>query len=96
VTAARLETRYELVRLKGVQNKVEIDDSQVTRCNTLANKIEARLREKEKLADLHLQYGYRSEVPALESEPRATATVLEAARRALADDDGIEDANADN
>ncbi len=87
VTAARLETRYELVRLKEVQNKVEIDDSQVNRCNSLATKIESRLREKEKLADLHLQYGYRSEVPAVDAEPRAPAVVLEAARKALADDD---------
>jgi chromosome segregation ATPase len=86
VTAAKLETRLEVVRLKEVRNKVEIDDSQVNRCNTLANKIEARLREKEKIADLHLQYGYRSEVPALDAEPRSTADVLDAARKALADD----------
>jgi chromosome segregation ATPase len=87
VTAAKLETRLELVRLKEVRNKVEIDDSQVNRCNTLANRIEARLREKEKLADLQLQYGYRSEVPALDNEPRAAADVLKAARQALAEDE---------
>jgi hypothetical protein len=66
---------------------VEIDDSQVNRCNTLASKIETRLREKEKVAELNLQYGYRSEVPALDKEPRPAEEVLKSARRALADDE---------
>ena len=86
VTAAKLETRLEVVRLKEVQNKVEIDDSQVNRCNTLANKIEARLREKEKVAELNLQYGYRSEAPILDKEPRPAAEVLKAAKKALAEE----------
>jgi chromosome segregation ATPase len=90
VTVARLETRVETLRLKQMEAKVDLDDSQVGRCNELAGKIEERLRKSEVEAKLQAEYGYRTVSPVLDREPKTTEEVLKSARHALQDDDGAE------
>jgi chromosome segregation ATPase len=91
VTVARLETRVETLRLKQMEQKVvDLDDSQVGRCNELAGKIEERLRKSEVEAKLQAEYGYRTPSPVLDREPKTTEEVLKSARQALQDDEGPE------
>jgi chromosome segregation ATPase len=88
VTVARLETRVETLRLKQMEAKVDLDDSQVGKCNELAGKIEERLRQREVEAKLQQEYGYRALSPVLDREPKTTEEVLKSARQALQEDEG--------
>jgi chromosome segregation ATPase len=85
ITVARLETRLETLRLKQMEAKVELDDSQVGKCNELASKIEEQLRRSEIEAKLQEKYGYRN-ATASEQDAKTTEEVLKAARRALQDE----------
>jgi chromosome segregation ATPase len=86
VIASRLETRVETLKLKAMEAKVDLDDSQVGKCNDLAGKIEERLAKQEMEAKLLADFGYRAATPALDREPKSTEEVLKAARKALQDD----------
>jgi len=86
VTVARLETRVENLRLKQMETKVDLDDSQVGKCNELANQIEERLRKCEMEAKLQAEYGYRTPSPVLDREPKTPEEVRKAVRKALEDD----------
>lgn len=86
VTIAKFETRQELNRLNAVRAEagVELDDSQVARCNELAAQIERRLDVQAKETDMFTRYGYGTPGPKVE-QTRPTAEVVEAAERALND-----------
>jgi chromosome segregation ATPase len=86
-TVANLETRLQLARLNATRNHstVEFDDSQVARCNQLANEISERLAVGEKEMELNAKYGYGVAQPKPE-ESKPTAEVLKAAKKALQDD----------
>jgi len=86
VTVARLETRLETLRLKQMEAKVDLDDSQVGRCNELASKIEEGLRKQEVEAKLQKDFGYRTASPVLDRDPKTAEEVRQAARQALQDD----------
>jgi chromosome segregation ATPase len=90
VKVAQLETRVETLRLKQMEAKVDLDDSQVGKCNELAGKIEERLRKSEVEAKLQAEYGYRTVSPVLDREPKTTEEVLKSARKALQDDEAPE------
>jgi chromosome segregation ATPase len=90
VTVARLETRVQTLRLKQMETKVDLDDSQVGRCNELASKIEERLRKSEAEAKLQAEYGYRTVSPVLDREPKTTEEVLKSARKALQEDEVLD------
>jgi hypothetical protein len=83
---AQLETRNEMLRLKQMEARVDLDDSQVGRCDDLASKIEERLRRSEMEAKLLAEHGYRTPSPVLDREPKTTEEVLKAARQALQED----------
>jgi chromosome segregation ATPase len=85
ITVARLETRLETLRLKQMEAKVELDDSQVGKCNELASKIEEQLRRSEVEAKLQEKYGYRN-TTTVDHDAKTTEEVLKAARRALQDE----------
>jgi chromosome segregation ATPase len=88
VKMAQLETRVETLRLKQMQDKVvDLDDSQVGKCNDLAGKIEERLRKAEVEAKLQADYGYRTPSPVLDREPKSAEEVLRDARKALQEDE---------
>jgi hypothetical protein len=86
-TVANLETRLQLARLNATRNHatVEFDDSQVARCNELANEINQRLAVDEKTIELNARYGYGIAQPKAE-ETKPTADVLKAAKKALQDE----------
>jgi chromosome segregation ATPase len=95
-TVASLQTRLELARLNATRNNatVEFDDSQVAKCNQLANEINERLAVDEKVFELNTRYGYGTSQPKAE-ETKPTAEVLKAARKALQDESEAR-ASADN
>jgi chromosome segregation ATPase len=86
VSAEKLKTRIELLRLKRMEARVELDDSQVGKCNELLGKIDEALRKSEMEAKLQADFGYRTATPGTDREPKSTEEVLKAARRALQED----------
>ncbi len=89
VTVARLESQLEI--LKGRQmdkGVVDLDDSQVARCNELAAKIKADLERADEEAKLYAKYGYNVGSQYTDREPKSTDEVLRAARKALQEDEG--------
>src|SRR5262249_14857848 len=87
VTVAQLETRLEMVKLKQVDCPIEVDESQVNRCNVLAKKLEEQLAKDEKETELFTRYGYKDNKNTVYREERTREDVLQAAKRALLDDD---------
>jgi chromosome segregation ATPase len=88
VTVARLETQLETLKLRQMQDRVvDLDDSQVARCNELANQIKEELLKSEVEAKLYLEHGYRTPAQVIDREPKSPDEVLKAARKALQEDD---------
>jgi hypothetical protein len=82
VVIAKFETRQELNRLSAVRNEagIELDDSQVARCNDLANQIERRLAIAEKESELTIRYGFAAKKV---DETKPAKDVVKAAEKAL-------------
>src|SRR4051794_16467405 len=87
VTVAQLETRVEMLKLQQQQAKVELDDSQVGRCNELVSQINRQLAQWEEESKLQQKYGFTNEPPA-EKGARPTSEVLKDAREVLGDNGG--------
>jgi hypothetical protein len=87
VTIAKLETRIEQVKLKQVDCPVSMDDSQVSKCHALADKLDRQLAEEEKKSELMKIYGYDKAPKNSVREEKTTDDVLKAAKKALQDDD---------
>jgi chromosome segregation ATPase len=86
VTVARLEAQLETLKLRQMQDKVvDLDDSQVSKCNELAAQIKRELLKSEVEAKLYRENGY-TPAPVLERETKSPEEVLKAARRALQED----------
>jgi chromosome segregation ATPase len=84
---ARLETQLEAVKLRQMESRiVDLDDSQVTRCEQLAAEIKEQLKKAEVEATLQAKYGYLTPSPALDGDQKSKAEVLKAARQALKED----------
>jgi chromosome segregation ATPase len=83
VSCEKLKTRIELLRLRQMEARVDLDDSQVGRCNELLGQLDTTLRKLDMEAKLQTDFGYRTTTPALDREPRSTEEILRAARRAL-------------
>jgi chromosome segregation ATPase len=86
VTIAKLETRKELVDIKTQQSTIEISDSRISHCRQLANDINTQLSEKEKLADLNVQYGFSGKAVIAEKDAKNAQEVLKSAKKVLSDD----------
>jgi len=88
VTVAQLETRIEMVKLKQVDCPIEVDGSQVNKCNLLAEKLDKQLAEEEKKTELFHKYGYDNEKKtSMLRDERTREEVLQAAKRVLQEDD---------
>jgi len=88
VTVAQLETRLEVVKLKQVDCPIQVDDSQVNKCNVLAQKLDEQLAKEEKETELFQKYGYDKEKKnTVYRDERTREDVLQAAKKALQDDD---------
>jgi multidrug efflux pump subunit AcrB len=86
VMAAKLETRIENVKLKQVDCPISMDNSQVSKCNALAEKLDRILAEEEKKTELFDRYGYGKKSNVV-SDEKSKEDVLQAAKRALQDDE---------
>lgn len=88
VTIAKLEARIEAVKLKQVDCPFEVDDTQVNKCNVLAEKLDRQLAEEEKRTELFHKYGYdRERKSSTVREEKTIDEVKQAAKKALQDDD---------
>jgi chromosome segregation ATPase len=89
VLAEELKTQLEILKLAQLQNKVEdIDNTQVSRCNELAREVETQILKLQEEQRLLVKYNLNPPAPSFEKEnTKPTANVLQAARKALEDDD---------
>jgi len=89
VTIAKLEARIEQIKLKQAENQstISLDDSQVSKCHDLANKLSLQLDEEQKKSELLDRYGYTKEPKYPSREEKSTDEFLKAAKKALQDDD---------
>jgi chromosome segregation ATPase len=90
LVSARLAGHLEAVRLQQTGTPVEFDDSAISRCHELAKDIETRLNTAEKEAKLMEKYGYGKSTATVE-EGKSRSEVLKAARKALEEDNGVEE-----
>jgi chromosome segregation ATPase len=92
VTAARLETQLELVKMKQMQNQViDFDESAVSKAQETAKEIETQLRVAEETIKLKTQFGYTADKSAVGTEEtKSKDEVRKAARAALQDNEPSE------
>jgi len=89
VTITKLEARIENVKLKQVDCPVSMDDSKVSNCHAIADKLDRQLAVMEHEAELNRQYGFTKDKESNSSvrTQKSTDDVLQAAKKALQDDD---------
>jgi chromosome segregation ATPase len=88
VDIAKLEARIERIKLKQVDCPVSIDESQVSKCRALADKLDRQLAEEEKKTELLEKYGYEKESNSQSvREEKTVDEIRQAAKKALQDDD---------
>jgi len=88
VTIAKLEARIEAVKLKQANCPFEVDDSQVSKCRELADKLDRQLAVAEKESELYQTYGYQKDSKnTINDNSKTIDEVKQAAKKALQDDD---------
>jgi predicted nucleic acid-binding Zn-ribbon protein len=90
LVAARLETQVEQLKAQQMASRVEVDDSQISRCNELVHKIKTRLATEKKTAELMADYGYNTPDATADKDAKTTDEVLKSARQALQDGESDE------
>lgn len=86
LAVAQLKAQLANLRAKQTEARVDLDDSQVGRCNELLTEIEKDLREAEKELELQVKFGYKAPSAAIEGEQKSKEEVLKAAKKALAEE----------
>jgi chromosome segregation ATPase len=87
MTAARLETYLETVKMKQMQNQVvDFDESAVTQARQTAKDIETRLRVAEEDMKLKAEFGYAKPNDQDKGETKSKEEIRKAARAALEND----------
>src|SRR5262249_54176332 len=61
-TVAQFETRLEMLKLQQMANKLDLDESQVGRCNEMVARINRLLAEQEEVSKLQTHYGFSNDV----------------------------------
>ncbi len=87
VTIAKLEARIENLKLKQADCPVSIDESQVNRCNVLADKLDRQLAEEEMKTKLYHEYGFDKKKEGSVREEKTIDEIKQAAKKALQNDD---------
>jgi chromosome segregation ATPase len=85
--ADKLETKLEELRLKQLENNVQIDDSKVSECEALYAKIKRGLEEEELKAEKYAHYGLTPVLNSPEKDSKPVAESLKEAQKVLEDDD---------
>jgi hypothetical protein len=83
----KLESQLELVRIKQLNNRIEVSDSQVSKCEVLSERLRQMIAEEEKRAEKYAQFGLIPDAPAKAAkDQRSKVESLKAAKAALADE----------
>jgi len=83
----KLEAQLELVRIKQMDNKIEVNHSQVSKCEVLSERLKEMISEEELRAEKYAQFGLTTDAPSRAAkDQRSKAESLKAARAALAED----------
>jgi len=85
--ADKLETKLEELRLKQLENRIEVDDSKVSECEALYARIKRGLEEEELKAEKYAQYGLATTTSTPDKDRKPVAETLKNAKEALEDDD---------
>jgi len=85
--ADKLETKLEELRLKQLENRIDVDDSKVSECEALYTKIKRKLEEEELKAEKYAKYGLAPSAEATEKARKPVNESLKAAREALDEED---------
>jgi chromosome segregation ATPase len=81
---AKLESQLELLRLKQMENRIEVNDSQVSKCEALQEDPRNMLREEEIRAEKYARYGLTPATPTtIKENERSRAESIKAAKAAL-------------
>jgi len=84
---ARLESQLELLRLKQIDNRIEVNDSQVSKCEALHDDLRKMIMEEEIRAEKFARYGLTPTAPTTTKETqRSKAESIKAAKAALTED----------
>jgi len=83
-----LELRLEQLRLKQIENGIQVNDSQVNRAEALAQEIKDRIAEEDRKAETYAKYGL---LPPQRKEKERASKIdsIRAAREALSEDEVI-------
>jgi len=83
----KLEAQLELVRIKQLDNKIEVNDSQVSKCEVLSERLKQMIAEEDLRAEKYAQFGLTTDAPSkVVKDQRSRAESIKAARSALAED----------
>jgi len=88
----QLEAQLANLRLKQVDNNVQVSDSQVSKCENLARNLKNMLAEEEIKVEKYARYGLLPQNNAEQNataEKRTTKDSIKAARAALVDEDKV-------
>jgi len=84
---AKLESQLELLRLKQLDTNIEVNDSQVSKCQALQEDLRKMIKEEEIRAIKYAEFGLLPATPEKAETPqRSTVDSIKAARQALAED----------
>jgi len=80
------EALLELVRIKQLDNRIEVNDSQVSKCEALSGRLKEMIAEEEKRAEKYAQFGLNNDTPTrTATDPRSRAESIKAAKATLAE-----------
>jgi hypothetical protein len=93
VAVAELEARLAALKAKQVERPIDVDDSQVNKCNVLLEQVRKTIKTEENKQKLLEELGPPSSTndndAGVEAPPvKPKADVLDAAKKAIQDDDG--------
>jgi chromosome segregation ATPase len=84
---ASMEAKLEQLRVRQINNNIEINDSQVSKCEALADSLRKELAEQEKIAEKFARYGIDATEPSAPVKTsNSKAESIKAAKALLADD----------
>jgi chromosome segregation ATPase len=84
---AKLESQLELLRLKQLDTRIEVNDSQVSKCQALQEDLRKMIKEEQIRADKYAEFGLLPATPEkAETSQRSKAESIKAAKAALTED----------
>jgi len=81
----KLEAQLQLVRIKQLDSKIEVNDSQVSKCEQLSEQLKQMIAEEEKRADKYREFGLTTDAPTRKTTDQPSrAESIKAAKATLA------------